>query len=91
MTDAQTIEQLTAENKLLLEQNSTLKHETDTLKRLIFGSRSERFKPVMYNPDQLSLLSRNSSLSLLKFPRKRLPMSVRRSIRDAMPYRTTFL
>ncbi|MBK7742156.1 MAG: hypothetical protein IPI42_16950 [Saprospiraceae bacterium] len=70
MTDAQTIEQLTAENKLLLEQNSTLKHELRYTQATDIRSRSERLKPVMYNPDQLSLLSRNSSLSLLKFPRK---------------------
>ena len=72
MTDAQTIEQLTAENKLLLEQNSTLKHELDTLKRLIFGSRSERFKPVMYNPDQLSLFEPEQQPEPVEIPKEKI-------------------
>lgn len=62
MTDAQIMQQLTAENGLLTSENKDLRqqidylsHELKMLKRMIFGHKSERFKPVMYNPDQLSL------------------------------------
>ncbi len=70
MTDAQIIQQQAAEIKLLLEQNSLLKHELDTLKRLIYGSRSERFKPVMYDPDQLSLFEEEQRSEPVEIPKE---------------------
>jgi transposase len=39
----------------LVEQNATLRHELDNLKRLIFGSKNERFIPSCSTPSQLSL------------------------------------
>jgi transposase len=43
------------ENKLLKEQVTRLKFEMETLKRLIFGQKSERFIPAQVAPEQLSL------------------------------------
>lgn len=39
----------------LVQQNATLQHELDNLKRLIFGSKNERFIPSGSTPSQLSL------------------------------------
>ena len=39
----------------LVEQNATLQHELANLKRLIFGSKNERFIPAESSPSQLSL------------------------------------
>lgn len=39
----------------VVEQNATLQHELANLKRLIFGSKNERFIPAESSPSQLSL------------------------------------
>ena len=47
-------EALIAENKAIKAQNAALRHELEQLKRLIFGSKQERFVPAQ-PPEQLSL------------------------------------
>jgi transposase len=51
-----TNEELLAQNKAQAEQISILKHQLTELKKLIFGSKSERFIPEM-SPEQLNLFS----------------------------------
>jgi transposase len=45
-----------AENRLLREENTTLKHQLDWFKRQLFGEKSEK-RSIIDNPDQHSLLS----------------------------------
>ena len=47
-------EALIAENKAIKAENAALRHELEQLKRLIFGSKQERFVPAQ-PPEQLSL------------------------------------
>ena len=63
-----TYEELFLQNSELFLQNNQLRHELDQLKRLIFGSRNERFLSVT-SPGQLALdIASPSSSSLVTPP-----------------------
>ena len=47
--------ELTQVNMDLVEKNAVLTFELANLKRMIFGTSKEKFKPVAPNPQQLSL------------------------------------
>lgn len=49
------IEKLEAENVELRYEQSALKHEIAQLRKLIFGARSEKYKPTPVDPNQLNV------------------------------------
>lgn len=54
------MQQVIEANRLLREQNARLKFELETLKRLIFGQKSERFIPAEVAAEQLSLFGQKA-------------------------------
>ena len=55
----------------LVAQNATLQQELANLKRLIFGSKNERFIPVDSSPSQLSLDMQSDELVQVLLPKHR--------------------